>query len=70
MREAGMAKVKFLKRDEIESAVLCLLRARAKITSHFGRRCIPPGCVAKTRNIGNIPAFSRLAGRAPTRPNL
>ncbi len=32
-----------------------VLRDRAKITSHFERRCIPLGCVAKTRNIGNIP---------------
>jgi hypothetical protein len=26
-------------------------RAHARITSHFGRRCIPPGCVAKARNM-------------------
>ena len=31
MQEAGMAKVKFLKRDEIESATLCLL-------ADYGRR--------------------------------
>jgi len=28
-----------------------VLRAHSKITSHFMRRCIPPGCVAKARNI-------------------
>ena len=41
------------------------LRARAKITLHFRRRCIPPDCVAKTRNMLDIPAFSRLVSRAP-----
>ncbi|MEA3415960.1 MAG: hypothetical protein U9R02_07355 [Thermodesulfobacteriota bacterium] len=41
------------------------LRARSKITSHFKRRCIPPGCVAKARNMPDIPALSRLASRAP-----
>ena len=40
------------------------LRARAKITSHFVRRCIPSGCVAKPRHMPDMPAFSRLAGRA------
>ena len=39
--------------------------ARAKITSHFKRRCIPLGCVAKVQNILDIPARSRLASRAP-----
>ena len=41
------------------------LRARAKITSHFKRRCIPPGGVAKARNMPDIPALSRLARQAP-----
>ncbi|MEA3417542.1 MAG: hypothetical protein U9R02_15600 [Thermodesulfobacteriota bacterium] len=45
--------------------VLGRLRARSKITSHFKRRCIPPGCVAKARNMPDIPALSRLASRAP-----
>jgi type III secretion system-like peptide-binding chaperone len=46
------------------------IRARSKITLHFIRRYIPPGCVAKTRNMPDIPAFSRLAGRAPQRLKL
>ena len=60
----------------IRTATLCdtlpelRLRAHAKITSHFGRRCIAAGSVAKTRNIRDIPLFSRLAGHAPQRPNL
>ena len=41
------------------------LRVRAKIFSHFKRRCIPPDCVVKTRNMLDIPAFSRLVSRAP-----
>jgi len=40
-------------------------RARAKITSHFKRRCILPGGVAKARNMPDIPALSRLARQAP-----
>ena len=40
-------------------------RARAKITSHFKRRCIPPGGVAKVRNMSDIPALSRLTRQAP-----
>ncbi len=47
-----------------------LAKGPRKITSHFGRPCIPSGGVAKTRNIKNIPAFSRLAGRTPARPIL
>jgi hypothetical protein len=43
----------------------CQLRARAKITSHFKHRRIPIGCVAKARNMPDIPAFLRLARRAP-----
>ena len=57
------------------------LRVHSKITSHFKRRCIPPGhdirwcipsgCVAKTRNPPRrILAFSRLARRAPRRLKL
>jgi hypothetical protein len=47
---------------------LCrLLRARAKITSHFKRRRILPGGVAKARNMLDIPALSRLAMQAPQR---
>jgi len=44
---------------------LGVLRARVKITSHFKHRCIPPGCVAKARNMPDIPALSRLARQAP-----
>jgi hypothetical protein len=40
-------------------------RARAKITSHFRRRCILPGGVVKVRNMLDIPALSRLASQAP-----
>ena len=40
------------------------LRARSKITDHFGRRCIPSGCVAKYRNIKIFLRFYALpAGR-------
>ena len=40
------------------------LRARSKITYHFGRRCIPSGCVAKSRNIQIFLRFYALsAGR-------
>ena len=42
-------------------------RAHAEITSHSWRRCIPPGCVEKTRNMPDIPAFPRLASWAPQR---
>jgi len=42
-----------------------VLWARAKITSHFKRRSIPPGGVAKVRNMPDIPALSRLARQAP-----
>jgi hypothetical protein len=41
------------------------LRARTKITLHFKRRCIQPGCVAKARNMLDIPALSRLASANP-----
>jgi hypothetical protein len=44
------------------------LRAREKITSHFKSRCIPAGGVVKTRQMKDMPAFSRLAGRAPQLP--
>jgi hypothetical protein len=44
-----------------------VLRARAKITSDFKRRCILPGGVAKARNMLDIPALSRLARQAPQR---
>jgi hypothetical protein len=43
------------------------LRARAKITSHFKRRRILPGGVAKAPNMLDIPALSRLAKKAPQR---
>ena len=43
------------------------LRARAKITLHYKRRCILPGGVAKARNMLDIPALSRLARQAPQR---
>jgi hypothetical protein len=40
------------------------LRARSKINYHFGRRCIPSGCVAKSRNIQIFLRFCALpAGR-------
>ena len=42
----------------------CYLRNEAEITSHFKRRCIPPNCVAKAQEYPDIPALSRLAGRA------
>jgi hypothetical protein len=42
------------------------LRARTKITSHFKRRCIPPGCVAKA---WNIPIFLRLRALSDGRLN-
>jgi hypothetical protein len=41
------------------------LRACTKITSHFQRPIIPLSGVAKIRNMPDIPAFSRLAERAP-----
>ena len=39
------------------------LRARSKITVHFGRRCIPSGCVAKSRNIQIFLRFYALPAR-------
>jgi hypothetical protein len=44
-----------------------LPRACAKITSHYKRRCILSGGVAKLRNMLDIPALSRLASQAPQR---
>ncbi len=41
-------------------AVPGALRAHAKTTSHFIRRCIPLGCVAKTRNIQIFLRFRAL----------
>ncbi|MDD4072037.1 MAG: hypothetical protein PHY78_06735, partial [Desulfobacterales bacterium] len=41
------------------------LRAHSKITSHFKRRRILPGCVTKARNMLDIPALSCLARQAP-----
>jgi methanogenic corrinoid protein MtbC1 len=38
------------------------VRAHSKITSHFGRRCIPSGRVAKTRNIQIFLRFRALPG--------
>jgi hypothetical protein len=49
------------------SAMDVIFRARAKITSHFKRRRILPGGVAKALNILDIPALSRLARQAPQR---
>jgi hypothetical protein len=37
-----------------------LLRTHSKITSHFIRRCISFGCVAKARNIQIFPRFRAL----------
>ncbi|MFC1858723.1 hypothetical protein ACFL9U_11975 [Thermodesulfobacteriota bacterium] len=37
-----------------------VLRAHSKITSHLIRRCIPPGCVAKARNIQIFLRFRAL----------
>jgi hypothetical protein len=34
----------------------------------FGRRSIPVGCVAKDRNMLDIPVLPGLAGRAPQPP--
>ena len=44
-----------------------VLRARAKITSHFKRRYIQPASVTKARNMPDIPVLSRLARPAPQR---
>jgi len=38
------------------------LRAHSKITSHFDCRCLPPGCVAKTRDIQIFLRFRALPG--------
>ena len=44
-----------------------MLRVHSKITSHFKRRCIPPGCVAKARHIQIFLRFRALpAGRLNT----
>jgi hypothetical protein len=51
--------------EGIKSEMDSVLRARAKITSHFKRRCILPGGVAKARNMLDIPALFRLARQAP-----
>ena len=39
-------------------------------SSNCGRRCIPPGVVARRSHTLGMPRFSRLAGRAPQRPHL
>jgi hypothetical protein len=36
------------------------IRAHPKMTSHFDRRCIPSGCVAKSRNIQSFLRFHAL----------
>jgi hypothetical protein len=47
--------------DQVESLrPEAALRAHSKITSHFERRCIPPGYVAKTRNIQIFMRFRAL----------
>ena len=56
---------RFLSREERVS--VGGLRAHAKITSHFGRRCIPPVSVAKPRNMFIFLCFRALtAGRRNT----
>jgi len=46
------------------------LRARSIINYHFGRRCIPSGCVAKSRNIQIFLRFYALpAGRLNAQNN-
>jgi hypothetical protein len=50
--------------------VVALLRAHSKINSHFKRRCILAGCVAKAQEYLDIPALSRLAIQAPQRLKL
>ena len=47
-----------------------VLRAHSIITSPVDRRCIATGYVAKTQEYPDIPAFSRLARRAPRHPKL
>ena len=49
----------------LDTSIVHCLRAHAKITSHFRRRCILPGSVVKGRNMLDIPALSRLAIQAP-----
>ena len=41
-----------------------MVRAHLKISSHFGRRCIPSGCVAKNWNIQIFLRFRALTGGA------
>ncbi len=47
-----------------------VLRARAKITSHFVCRSIPPGCVAKARNVQIFLHFRALPGGRLNTQNL
>ena len=54
----------------IPAASIRYLRSHSKITSQFGRRCIPFGCWCKNSEYPGIPAFSRLADRMTQRPEL
>jgi hypothetical protein len=65
VQHANCFYLRFLKASNAENPSFSKLRAREKITSHFKRRCIPPDCVAKARNMPDIPVLSRLARRAP-----
>jgi len=50
--------------DRVESSrPEAALRAHSKITSHFDCRCLPPGCVAKTRDIQIFLRFNGLPDR-------
>jgi hypothetical protein len=51
-----------IRRNLVELFLTVTLRAHSKITSHFGRRCIPSGRVAKTRNIQIFLRFRVLSG--------
>ena len=73
LRNLWIKKLPYKKPDYKKISIfspLGMLRAHSKITLHFIRRCLPPGCVAKTRNMPDIPALSRLAGRVPQRLKL
>ena len=50
-------------RAEYQAAGNSIIRARAKITLHFKRRCIPSGYVPKARNILIFLRFHALPAR-------
>ena len=47
-----------------------VIRAHSCYGSHFDRRCIPSGCVAKNSESKHIPAFSCVASRASRCPRF